>query len=374
MKHIGIHFDTSRPWLRDIFQGVSDYAADQDWVLEFMDSRDLQHLGKAPSLDGILCDHSLAADIPELRNIPHIWLHPNFSPHVGKDEREAGRIAARHLVERGFRSLAFFQTGDPRYPAPFAHEQGFREVAEAEGRSVQLFLHGPRTRKQGVWRLEDQFLDLADFLRQCEFPVGVMGANLNHVRRLFTVCRHERFRIPEEVAIVSPADDPVVFPHLRPGITAVAHNQRKIGCLAAETLDRRMRGEPVPDHTLVEPLGLTVRGSTDHRVMVDPLCAEVVAYIWEHLEQAPSQEDLAKHVHVTPRTLHRHFVKELGRTPTEEMLYARIETAKRLLVTTERSLVDIALSCGYSSQSAFNRHFKKETGTSPGEWRKVHAA
>jgi AraC-like DNA-binding protein len=52
------------------------------------------------------------------------------------------------------------------------------------------------------------------------------------------------------------------------------------------------------------------------------------------------------------------------------LIQKRIETAKSLIVHTEKPLLDIALECGFTDQSAFNRSFRALVGTTPGTWRR----
>lgn len=51
-------------------------------------------------------------------------------------------------------------------------------------------------------------------------------------------------------------------------------------------------------------------------------------------------------------------------------LKERIGAARRLLLTTDTPIADIAAECGFSSQSHFNDSFKKQTGRSPAQYRK----
>ncbi len=369
MKSIGILFKPEQSWLREVFLGISEWAEHQDWVFEFGTHQNPYLIEETPHLDGIITDRPIEGDLNALQGIPTVYLGPNLTPCVQEDFILSGRMCARHLLERGYRHLAVFHHRNEHLLPPLLRLQGFREEGEKAGCFVEVFRIGRRTRKKGAWTLEDQHRDLADFLRDLPKPLGVMAANVDYSKRLHSVCRKEGFRIPEELALISPSDEPLIFNNTRPGISAIVPDQRKEGREAAKALAGLMQGEVIPERTLIPPFDLNVRGSTDHRIMQDPMCETVVKYIWSHLDESPSREDLAKLVHVTPRTLHRHFTQEVGRTPTEEMLYARIETAKRLLATTSIPLVEIALQCGYSSQSAFNRHFRKAVDSTPLEWR-----
>ena len=48
----------------------------------------------------------------------------------------------------------------------------------------------------------------------------------------------------------------------------------------------------------------------------------------------------------------------------------RINYAKRLLLEQEKDMVEICFECGFNNVSNFNRQFKKQTGITPGEYKR----
>lgn len=63
------------------------------------------------------------------------------------------------------------------------------------------------------------------------------------------------------------------------------------------------------------------------------------------------------------------FRRSVGVPPHKWLIQQRIVSAKRHLLDPCMSLADIALACGFSSQSHFTRTFSAIVGTSPGVWR-----
>ena len=83
--------------------------------------------------------------------------------------------------------------------------------------------------------------------------------------------------------------------------------------------------------------------------------------------------EIAESAHLSEIYFHSVFKSAIGKTPYEYVSSLRIEEAKRRLLTSysEKSgFSDIALDCGFSSQSYFNHAFKRSTGMTPGEYRK----
>lgn len=70
------------------------------------------------------------------------------------------------------------------------------------------------------------------------------------------------------------------------------------------------------------------------------------------------------------RTLLRRFRKATGHTPLEYVQRLRIEMAKRLLETTDRTVDDLACTVGYADPASFRRLFKALTGLAPGAYRR----
>ncbi len=81
-------------------------------------------------------------------------------------------------------------------------------------------------------------------------------------------------------------------------------------------------------------------------------------------------EDIAEELKITPAYLTKKFKMELGITPHNYLILKRIQKAKLLLAGKELNIVDIAIDCGFSSQSHLTRYFSKIVGLSPMKFRK----
>jgi transcriptional regulator GlxA family with amidase domain len=59
-----------------------------------------------------------------------------------------------------------------------------------------------------------------------------------------------------------------------------------------------------------------------------------------------------------------------GQRPHDYLLQCRIDRAKTLLASTQRSLIDVTLEVGFCTQAHFTTVFKRFTGTTPHLWRR----
>jgi AraC family transcriptional regulator len=84
-----------------------------------------------------------------------------------------------------------------------------------------------------------------------------------------------------------------------------------------------------------------------------------------------SLHEIAATINIHPVTISKNFTRYFGCTLGEFIRKYRIEKALTLIRTTDRSLTDIALTCGFADQSHFTRNFKKLTGSLPLHYRKI---
>jgi AraC family transcriptional regulator of arabinose operon len=68
-------------------------------------------------------------------------------------------------------------------------------------------------------------------------------------------------------------------------------------------------------------------------------------------------------------SFHAHYKAQFGVTFMQDVITARIRYAQMLLRTTDMSVHDIGMQCGYRSYEHFARQFKRECGVSPGAFR-----
>ncbi len=100
----------------------------------------------------------------------------------------------------------------------------------------------------------------------------------------------------------------------------------------------------------------------------DPI-REVQARIAEHPDDDHAVERLAAGVAMSPRHFARVFREQVGCTPAAYVEGARIETAQRLLETTELGVDDVARSAGFGTPETLRRAFARRVGASPTEYR-----
>ncbi|SDT36680.1 helix-turn-helix domain-containing protein [Microlunatus soli] len=95
-------------------------------------------------------------------------------------------------------------------------------------------------------------------------------------------------------------------------------------------------------------------------------------YIVEHFRDQVSIDDVAAAAHLNRTYAATIFSRSLGTTPGRYLARCRVAEAQRLLITTDKTMLDIAREAGFSSQSSFYEQFTRHCDVSPGGYRRRH--
>lgn len=95
-------------------------------------------------------------------------------------------------------------------------------------------------------------------------------------------------------------------------------------------------------------------------------------YIYNHLNEKISLDIICHELHINKPYLCELYKKETGITIFQYAIKLKIEAAQKMLMYTDYSPADISYYFAFSSHSHFINTFKKHTGMTPGEYRKIH--
>lgn len=98
----------------------------------------------------------------------------------------------------------------------------------------------------------------------------------------------------------------------------------------------------------------------------------IMAYIHEHILQEINLEQIAEEVFLHPNYLSHLFKKEVDISLIQFINRRRIEESKYFLLHTTSTISDIALLFHFCNQSYYTSLFKKYTGVTPKEYRRLH--
>lgn len=279
-------------------------------------------------------------------------------PWVETDDEAIARAAVDHLLERGFRRLAY--CGEPRFNWSRGRSEHFRRLVAKAGAEGHVYEAAGTTDRR----------DLAAWVRRLPKPVGVMACYDIKAQQLLDVCRELGIAVPEEVAVLGVDNDPLLCSLTTPPLSSVIPNTHRTGYEAAALLERLMGGDRVaPSAHLIPPIGVETRQSTDVLAIGDRDIAGAVRFIREHACDGATIADLLKAVPLSRRVLEARYRKATGRTPHEDLVRFRIDRVKQLLSETDHSLERIAALAGFDHPEYMSVAFKRETGQTPGAFR-----
>jgi AraC family transcriptional regulator len=107
---------------------------------------------------------------------------------------------------------------------------------------------------------------------------------------------------------------------------------------------------------------------SDHRLV------RVLEYIEAHLSERLDLRVLASEAGISPFHFAALFTKAVGATPHRHVHHLRMQAAKAMLRDTDKTVLDIALSCGFGSASHFASAFRGQFSQSPTEYRSSHSS
>ncbi len=105
-----------------------------------------------------------------------------------------------------------------------------------------------------------------------------------------------------------------------------------------------------------------------------PWLDRVKEFLQQNFVEPPGLQELANAAGVHPTHLARVFRQFERCTVGDYVRAVRIDYARRKMLTSRESLVEIALSAGFADQTHFTRSFKRITGMTPSEFRRIFAA
>lgn len=379
-KYIGVALALEYTYSRQMLEGIYEYAsANGPWEFH-VESQPNIHAARVLAASHTHCHFDgmiLQMWRPEMftpldrMRIPLVNVSNrtdvNKPPTVVLDDVAIGAMAAKDFVDRGFRHFAFVAHSDSHSAkqtmAGFCgqlHSTGYSsEVLMAPAR---LFME-PESSK--IRR------KMIQTLRSLPKPVGFLAASAFSAHDLALMCGHLNLRIPEDVAIISTTDDELIGGRSIVPLSYVDGRPRYLGFQAASLLNRLINGERPPRHrTLITPVGVVTRHSSDITATDNTLVASALRYMRDHAPEGINVEDVLREIPISRRALEINLKKLLHRSPRQQIQTERVAFAAALLRDTDLSLAQVARRSGFNRPGNLSTVFRRLRGISPRDYRK----
>ncbi len=360
---------------RQVLRGVRQYARTKDWMLYPITYQpDLKKIIKQLQPAGIITYAFEDGVCDAMRNIGRPVINVSRAdkglpfPRVNVEEERIGAMAAEHLLECGLRNFGYF--GSSRYVADSGRESGFFQALGKHALTVSTH-HAEHSHFNPSGKMSASLEEIRKWIRDLPKPAGVFTTNDIWALMLSDVCRLEGVRIPDDIAIIGVDNDELLCELAQPSLSSVAIPAQQVGYQAAALLDSLMAGgEPPNEPTLLPPLGVVARQSSDVVSVDDPDLAAAVRYIREHAWESLSVTDIVDSIAISRRSLERKFRAVLGHSPTEEIQRLRLRRAKSLLEGTDLKMPEVARKSGFSNAKQLSTVFHQTMGITPTAYRR----
>lgn len=377
IPRIAILVDTATSWGRRTIRGILDYTLQHGswdiWVAP-KGQNEAFSLPNDEKFDGVIArvstkqlqDELGASDLPVV-NVSGIQFGSSPFPRVCVDQKMCADLALEHFKSRGLRHFAHI--GPRHLDYVQEHERAFEKKVSASGHICHIYQSRNRHQKTLNWHPTQE--RLIDWLEDLPKPIGIYTWGFEIGRDLIPACRKAGLQIPHDVAILCGDYDQLFSDACHPALSGVLTPAQQIGNRAAGILNQQIRGEAVSIDSILIPADTVVeRLSTEVLAIDDPRALQAIQYLQEHACENITVDDILRKVPMARRALERKFKNLLGRSPAKEICHIRIQRARQLLAETNLSMQEIAEACGYTSYTYLGNVFKKETGISPGRYRK----
>lgn len=379
-RRVAFLIETSKAFGRGVLAGAGKYARLHGRWTTYIEERGLDDPVpdwlSAAELDGILLRSRRPAIIRKVLelDVPVVALgeeNPPDATCVMNDDAACARLAADHLLQRGFQHYAY--VGLKGYIWSDARRASFTDHLEQAGFDCDVLETAANTDRESSWYLRRD--RIAKWIRSLPKPVGIMACYDAAARMLLDVCREETVMVPEQVAILGVDNDEVLCELCDPPLTSVAPDTEAIGAEAARLLDELIsQGSTATQHVIVAPRNVVTRASTDTMAIDEPAVATALGIIRRNACDGLDVSDVLERVPLSRRTLERRFRTLLGHSPLSEIRQVRLRRVKELLVETDLKLDAIARMAGYSYTAYMVAQFREAEGVTPGQYRQKIAS
>jgi len=289
-----------------------------------------------------------------------------FSNLTG-DYKATGKMAAKFFAQKGFHNFAFY--GNKGVIWSLERAEGYRREVERTGGDYYYF----ETENLSGEQWSRSHIHLDDWLLSLPKPIALFACDDYFALQVSEICKINNIKIPDEISLLGVDNDELICNLSDPPISSIVLELEKGGYETGRLIDKLVKKEKVGQFNIViNPLRVEVRLSTEKYDVSSKYILEVVKYIEENFKSDISIDELSHLVPLSRRNLEVKFKKDLGTSIYQFILNCRVEHLAYLLLTTDRSLFDLAYEVGFKDCKNVSRVFKKFKSNSPNEYRQKY--
>lgn len=291
-----------------------------------------------------------------------------FSNLTG-DYKATGKMAASFFAQKGFRNFAFY--GNKGVIWSLERAEGYRREVERFGGDYYYF----ETENLSGEQWSKSHIHLDDWLLSLPKPIALFACDDYFALQVSEICKINNIRIPDDISLLGVDNDELICNLSDPPISSIVLELERGGYETGRLIDKLVKKEKVGQFNIViNPIRVEARHSTEKYDISSKYILEVVKYIEKNFKSEISIDELCHIVPLSRRNLEVKFKNDLGTSIYQFILNCRVEHLAYLLLTTDRSLFDLAFEVGFKDCKNVSRVFKKFKNSSPNEYRQKYKA
>ncbi len=275
-----------------------------------------------------------------------------------------GAMAAQYFIKKRFRNFAFYGNKDVVWSRERA--EGFRREIEREGANYYYF----ETENLSEEQWSKSHIELDQWLLALPKPVALFVCDDSFALQVSELCKINNIHIPDEISLLGVDNDELICNLSDPPISSIILDVEKGGYEAGKLIHQLIKKEKnEPFNIVINPTRIEGRLSSEKYNIENKYILKVVKQIENNFTSEISIDAFTRLVPLSRRNLEVKFKKELGMTIYQFILSCRVEYLAYLLLTSDRSISDLAFESGFNEIKNVSRIFKKFKNYSPIEFR-----
>lgn len=279
-----------------------------------------------------------------------------------------GTMAALFFAKKRFHNFAFY--GNRKVVWSRERAEGYQREVERIGGNYFYF----ETENLDETHWNEDHIELEKWLLSLPKPVALFACDDSFALQISEICKINNIPIPGDLALLGVDNDELICNLSDPPISSIVLDVEKGGYEAGRLIHQLLTKEKrKPFNIVINPIRIEQRHSTERYNISNKYILQVVKYIEENFTSDVSIDSLTKLVPLSRRNLEVKFKKELGISTYQFVLSCRVELFANLLITTNRTLFELAFEAGFNDYKNISRIFKKFKGYTPIEYRQKYS-
>jgi len=285
-------------------------------------------------------------------------------PNITADYEGTGRMAARYYLSKGFRNFAFFGFRDVCWSDE--RNSGFKDAVEKSGQCDNYYQYQLQD-IDNLWYYERDTLNA--WLSKIKKPVAILACDDNQGSYLINACNSLGIKVPSEVCVMGVDNDETVCSLNTPMLSSILIDVEKGGYQTAALIDRMVKNSQLVEDIVLCPIKVVGRLSTASFATNDAEIQRAVEFIHTNIRRKISVKEILEVVPLSRRLLERRFRQVTKDSVYQYISKLRVALFADLLVDTNESVINIAITLGENDTKNMARKFRSVYGCSPLEWR-----